>query len=101
MNEPQAGLSIGGLARATGVPAATLRSWEDRYGFPRPQRLAGGHRRYEKGDSALIEEVLRRHVQARAARSLGQPFHESRHRGLRRGVAGGWKGLGDRWHRLG
>jgi DICT domain-containing protein len=53
------GLSIGELARQTGVPAATLRSWEDRYGFPRPQRLAAGHRRYEKGDAALIAEILR------------------------------------------
>jgi MerR family transcriptional regulator, light-induced transcriptional regulator len=59
MNEPQDGLSIGELARQTGVPAATLRSWEDRYGFPRPQRLAGGHRRYERGDTALIGEILR------------------------------------------
>jgi len=58
-NETQDGLSIGELARQTGVPAATLRSWEDRYGFPRPQRLAGGHRRYEKGDTALIGEILR------------------------------------------
>jgi DICT domain-containing protein len=40
------------------VPAATLRSWEDRHGFPRPVRLAGGHRRYQDGDVALIGEVL-------------------------------------------
>jgi DICT domain-containing protein len=59
VNESQDGLSIGELARQTGVPAATLRSWEDRYGFPRPQRLAGGHRRYERSDTALIEEILR------------------------------------------
>ena len=59
MGEPQDGLSIGELARRTGVPAATLRSWEDRYGFPRPQRLAGGHRRYEDSDAALIGEILR------------------------------------------
>ena len=59
MKEPQDGLSIGELARQTGVPVATLRSWEDRYGFPRPQRLAGGHRRYERGDAALIQEILR------------------------------------------
>jgi len=59
VNEPQDGLSIGELARQTGVPAATLRSWEDRYGFPRPQRLAGGHRRYDKGDTAVIREILR------------------------------------------
>ena len=59
MSGPQEGLSIGELARRTGVPAATLRSWEDRYGFPRPQRLSGGHRRYAETDSALIEEILR------------------------------------------
>jgi DICT domain-containing protein len=41
------------------VPAATLRSWEDRFGFPRPHRLAGGHRRYDRGDVRLIEAVVR------------------------------------------
>jgi DICT domain-containing protein len=59
VNDPQDGLSIGELARLTGVPAATLRSWEDRYGFPCPQRLEGGHRRYARGDSAAIADVLR------------------------------------------
>jgi MerR family transcriptional regulator, light-induced transcriptional regulator len=59
VNDPQDGLSIGELARQTGVPAATLRSWEERYGFPLPQRLEGGHRRYDTGDAALIGEVLR------------------------------------------
>ena len=58
MSGPQEGLSIGELAQRTGVPAATLRSWEDRHGFPRPLRLAGGHRRYQDGDVALIGEVL-------------------------------------------
>jgi MerR family transcriptional regulator, light-induced transcriptional regulator len=53
------GLSIGELAGRTDVPAATLRSWESRYGFPVPRRLAGGHRRYDQGDIALIEDVLR------------------------------------------
>jgi DICT domain-containing protein len=53
------GLSIGELARRTQVPAPTLRSWEDRHGFPRPHRLAGGHRRYDHGDVALIEAVVR------------------------------------------
>ena len=59
MTEPPDGLSIGELARRTEVPAATLRSWEDRYGFPRPHRLAGGHRRYDHGDIRLIEAVMR------------------------------------------
>ena len=59
MSELPDGLSIGELARRTQVPAPTLRSWEDRYGFPRPHRLAGGHRRYDDGDVALIEAVVR------------------------------------------
>ena len=59
MGEPQDGLSIGELANRTDVRAATLRSWEGRYGFPVPRRLTGGHRRYEMGDIALIQDVLR------------------------------------------
>jgi MerR family transcriptional regulator, light-induced transcriptional regulator len=59
VTESQDGLSIGELARRTEVPAATLRSWEDRYGFPRPHRLAGGHRRYHQADIGLIEAVVR------------------------------------------
>ena len=39
-------LSIGALSRATGVPVETLRTWERRYGFPVPERLPSGHRRY-------------------------------------------------------
>ena len=49
MNEPSKPgrrLSIGALARATGVPAETLRTWERRYGFPEPERTSTGHRRY-------------------------------------------------------
>jgi DICT domain-containing protein len=51
-------LTIGDLAERTGVPPATLRSWESRYGFPRPTRLAGGHRRYAEPDVAAVLEVL-------------------------------------------
>lgn len=59
MTEPPDGLSIGELARRTDVPVATLRSWESRYGFPRPHRAAGGHRRYRRSDIDLIEAVMR------------------------------------------
>ena len=52
-------LTIGDLAERTGVPPATLRSWESRYGFPRPTRQAGGHRRYAERDVAAVLEVLR------------------------------------------
>jgi DICT domain-containing protein len=52
-------LTIGDLTERTGVPSATLRSWESRYGFPRPVRLAGGHRRYGEPDVAAVLDVLR------------------------------------------
>jgi DICT domain-containing protein len=53
------GLTVGELAARTGVRAATLRSWETRYGFPRPQRGPGGHRRYRNRDVELIGQILR------------------------------------------
>jgi DICT domain-containing protein len=59
LTEPPGGLSIGELARRTDVPVPTLRSWESRYGFPRPHRAAGGHRRYRPDDIGLIETVIR------------------------------------------
>lgn len=59
MTGPGEGLTIGDLAGRTGVPAATLRSWEARYGFPRPRRMATGHRRYTERDATLVEEILR------------------------------------------
>src|ERR1700753_1113401 len=52
-------MTISELAERSGVPAATLRSWETRFGFPRPQRMTSGHRRYAPGDLVLVGEVLR------------------------------------------
>jgi MerR family transcriptional regulator, light-induced transcriptional regulator len=39
-------LSIGALSAATGIPVETIRTWERRYGFPRPERKPSGHRVY-------------------------------------------------------
>jgi len=39
-------LSIGAVSRATGVPVETLRTWEQRYGFPTAERRPSGHRVY-------------------------------------------------------
>ncbi len=52
-------LSTTQLAELTGVPAATLRMWEARHGFPAPARLAGGHRRYGDRDVELVRAVVR------------------------------------------
>src|SRR5580692_6168895 len=52
-------LSISEVSRRTGIPVAGLRNWEQRYGLPRPQRSAGGQRRYRESDCALLAAVLR------------------------------------------
>lgn len=43
------------MARRTGVPAATLRKWEERYGVPAPSRTDGAQRRYGERDLRQIE----------------------------------------------
>jgi DNA-binding transcriptional MerR regulator len=42
--------SIGAVATMVGVPSATLRSWEERYGVVQPVRSDGGHRLYSRLD---------------------------------------------------
>src|SRR5689334_17762917 len=50
-------LGMGDVVGRTGVAEATLRMWERRYGFPAPQRLASGHRRYSERDVEMIRAV--------------------------------------------
>ena len=38
--------SIGAAAKVLGVPTATLRTWQGRYGVVLPERSSGGHRLY-------------------------------------------------------
>jgi MerR family transcriptional regulator, light-induced transcriptional regulator len=50
-------LSIGALSRATGIPVPTLRTWERRYGSPRPTRKPSGHRLYPHAQVAHLLKV--------------------------------------------
>jgi MerR family transcriptional regulator, light-induced transcriptional regulator len=59
-SRPEESLSIGDVSERTGLTPATLRMWELRHGFPMPQRLESGHRRYAAGDVEVILDVLRR-----------------------------------------
>lgn len=54
-----AALSIRDVSRRTGVEPPTLRMWEERHGFPEPERLPSGHRRYSERDVELIHSVVR------------------------------------------
>src|SRR5688500_7242717 len=49
--------NIGVITRVTGVPVATLRVWEQRYGFPKSTRTAGGHRLYSERQIEQIQWV--------------------------------------------
>ena len=55
--------SIGAAARMVGVPAQTLRAWEERYSLIVPARSGGGQRLYSRDD---VEELffLREHIES-------------------------------------
>jgi DNA-binding transcriptional MerR regulator len=61
-----------GAAAILGVSASTLRSWERRYGFPRPHRTEGGHRHYELEEIEALKQALAETHNASSAVSLAQ-----------------------------
>jgi CheY-like chemotaxis protein len=64
--------SIGAVERMVGIPAATVRNWEERYGLVKPERSGGGHRLYTR---AQVEQL--RFVKERLDRGL-QPAEAHR-----------------------
>jgi DNA-binding transcriptional MerR regulator len=54
---------VAAVERMTRVPASTLRSWERRYGWPRPRRAGSGQRLYSDHDVAVIRFLDRRGVE--------------------------------------
>jgi DNA-binding transcriptional MerR regulator len=53
--------NIGIVSRMTGIPMATLRIWERRYGFPHSARTAGGHRLYSEHEVMRLRWIKARH----------------------------------------
>ena len=51
------GLAIKDVAERTGLAAGTIRMWEQRYGFPEPQRTPSGYRVYSSDDVELLRRV--------------------------------------------
>lgn len=49
--------TIGHAARLTGVPSATIRAWERRYGLVRPARTEGGYRVYDEQGLQLLRAM--------------------------------------------
>ncbi len=53
------GMTIADVERDTGLGKDTLRAWERRYGFPRPQRDAQGERRYGPAEVDKLRAIKR------------------------------------------
>jgi MerR family transcriptional regulator, light-induced transcriptional regulator len=51
-------LAISDVAERTGLTAATIRMWEQRYGAPAPRRTSAGYRRYSEDDVDLLRRVV-------------------------------------------
>src|SRR3954451_23629508 len=51
-------LAIREVAEQTGLAAGTIRMWEQRYGFPAPQRTPTGYRLYSPEDVETLRRVL-------------------------------------------
>ncbi|HEX3512408.1 MAG TPA: MerR family transcriptional regulator [Trebonia sp.] len=49
--------SISAVARTLGLPIATIRTWEDRYGLVVPHRNASGHRLYRRDEVEQLRFV--------------------------------------------
>ena len=53
------GLAISDVAERTGIAAGTIRMWEQRYGFPEPERTTAGYRLYSEDDVEALRRVPR------------------------------------------
>lgn len=58
-SEVEVGFSIAAVERETGLAKDTLRVWERRYGFPRPDRDMAGDRRYSEQQVQELKLISR------------------------------------------
>jgi len=68
------------VVQETGIPPATLRAWERRYGVLSPGRSEGGYRLYSERDIAILR-WLKRQVDAGVSISRAVALLEIRHPG--------------------
>jgi hypothetical protein len=59
MGAAPAGLTLKAVSERTGIPAATVRTWERRYRFLHPTRSSSGYRLYGEQDIVKIIEIKR------------------------------------------
>jgi MerR family transcriptional regulator, light-induced transcriptional regulator len=76
--EPAIGSTILVVSRQTGLGMETLRAWERRYGFPKPERRAGSNRRLYSATDILRLVAIRRAIDAgyRVGDAITKTIHE-------------------------
>jgi DNA-binding transcriptional MerR regulator len=74
------GRTIGEVAELIGVSVMTIRSWERRYGWPRPARTAGAHRRYDDVDVERLKAL----AELRRSMPTGEAIRRLKAEGRRR-----------------
>src|SRR5689334_452202 len=52
------GIRTNAAAEILGVSPNTLRSWERRFGYPKPRRTQGGHRQYDLAEVEALREAF-------------------------------------------
>src|SRR3954447_26184851 len=52
------GIRTNAAAEILGVSPNTLRSWERRFGYPKPERTPGNHRQYELVELQTLRDAL-------------------------------------------
>lgn len=74
--------SISAVSRMVGVPVATIRTWEDRYGLVVPARSAGGHRLYRRDQVGQLRFVRTQMAQGASAADAHRLLAEQAEAGL-------------------
>ncbi len=73
------GIRTNAAAELLGVSPNTLRSWERRFGYPKPRRTPGGHRQYDLSELEVMEESLAVRSVERTVEDLLMPALEVAH----------------------
>src|SRR3954464_352368 len=68
-------LAIREVAEQTGLAAGTIRMWEQRYGFPQPERPPTGYRLYSTEDVETLRRVI---ALRKAGLSVGAALERAR-----------------------
>ena len=87
--------TVNEVEERTRVSASTLRQWERRYGFPKPERSGSGYRLYCDSDVRSIEQMKRHIAQGVSASRAAELLRREAAGALPGSLRGLQKALGD------